>query len=290
VTASDNVGVVNVKLWGNGSVFATIPCSGTSCSGTEWWTTGPLPPAAYEVNAVATDIAGNQTVSATITIYKDAKTPVIRSGVSGGGTPPPPPAPALSASITSPASGATVSGTVTVNMSATNAQGSPNTFVLKLDNATTLSTQSVGGSTASFNWNTAGVGAGSHSLNLTVTDGAGRTASAAISVTVSTGTPGGGGGGDTTSPTVAITSPFNGDWTGNSIRVAVTGSDNVGLASIAVYGNASLVDTVPCSGTTCTGEVWWTTGPLPDGKHTITAVATDTAGNKTTSAPVVINK
>jgi hypothetical protein len=32
------------------------------------------------------------------------------------------------------------------------------------------------------------------------------------------------------------------------------------------------------------------TGSLPKGKHTITAVATDTAGNTTTSAPVTINK
>jgi len=34
----------------------------------------------------------------------------------------------------------------------------------------------------------------------------------------------------------------------------------------------------------------WLTGALPDGKHTITVVATDTAGNSTVSAPVVINK
>jgi hypothetical protein len=57
-----------------------------------------------------------------------------------------------------------------------------------------------------------------------------------------------------------------------------------------VFGNGSLVQTVPCSGTTCSAVVWWITGPLPSGKHTITATATDTAGNTTTSAPVIINK
>jgi hypothetical protein len=31
-------------------------------------------------------------------------------------------------------------------------------------------------------------------------------------------------------------------------------------------------------------------GTLPKGKHTLTAVATDAAGNRTTSAPITINK
>ena len=49
----------------------------------------------------------------------------------------------LTASITSPPNGATVSGTVTINMSAGNAQGGPTQFVLTLDNAATLASQSV---------------------------------------------------------------------------------------------------------------------------------------------------
>src|SRR5439155_11530256 len=86
-------------------------------------------------------------------------------------------APPLTASITSPVNGATVSGTATVSMAAGNAQGSPTQFVLKLDNATTLSSQSVSsGSTATYAWNTSSVTGGAHILSLTVTDGAGRTA------------------------------------------------------------------------------------------------------------------
>ena len=61
-------------------IFATIPCSGTTCSGTFLWITGPLPAAAYEVNAVAMDTAGNETISAKITIVKDATSPVKPSG------------------------------------------------------------------------------------------------------------------------------------------------------------------------------------------------------------------
>src|SRR5207244_3231912 len=94
------------------------------------------------------------------------------------------PPPALTASITSPAGGTTVSGTVTVTMAAGNAQGSPTQFQLQLDNATTLSTQSVTGSAPTCASNTSGVASGAHTLNLGVTDGAGRMATASVSVTV----------------------------------------------------------------------------------------------------------
>src|SRR5581483_11079390 len=113
------------------------------------------------------------------------------------------PPPALGAAITSPASGATVSGAVPVNMSATNTQGTPTQFVLKLDNTTTLSTQSIAsGSTASYSWDTAAVATGTHTLNLTVTDGAGRTAAASVTVTVDNAPP-------PPPLTAAITSPAN---------------------------------------------------------------------------------
>jgi hypothetical protein len=61
-------------------VFGTIPCSTTSCSGLITWITGPLPPAAYQVTAVAQDKAGNRTLSGSITIYKDGTSPLIASG------------------------------------------------------------------------------------------------------------------------------------------------------------------------------------------------------------------
>ena len=290
VAASDNAGLVSVKLWGNGGVFATVTCAGTTCSGNTGWLTGPLPPAAYQVHAVALDTAGNQTLSAPVTIFKDATSPLVPSGASGGTAPPPPPASTLGAAITSPVNGATVSGTsVGVTMTATNAQGSPTSFVLKVDNGATIFSQSVAGSTASATWNTTGLTNGTHTLNLTVTDGAGRTASATVSVTVSNVT--GGGGGDTTAPAVTITSPSNGAWTGNSIGVKASASDNIGVAMLTFYGNGSQFGQVKCTGTpTCLGEYWWLTGPLPSGKHTISVVATDTAGNTKTSAPVVINK
>ena len=280
-TASSSVGLTTLKVWGNGGVVATVTCSGASCTGDSWWVTGSLPPAAYQIQVVATDTAGKSTVSAPVTVNKDATSPVVPSGA-GGSTPPP----ALTASITSPANGATVSGASSgVSMAVSNALA-PTQFVLKLDNATTLYNQSVSGTTASTTWNTTTATNGPHTLNFTVTDAAGKTATASVSITVSNGT----GTGDTTPPTVAITSPPNGAWTGNSIDVHVSGTDNVAVATIKIYGDGKFVDQVTCGGASCSGVVWWLTGSLASGTHTITAVAADTSGNQTTTPPVTINK
>jgi hypothetical protein len=100
----------------------------------------------------------------------------------------------------------------------------------------------------------------------------------------------GGTGGDTTAPNVVITGPSNGAWTGNSIDVSASATDNVGLATLKFFGNGTQFAQVSCSGMSCASTQLWLTGPLRDGKHTITVVATDTAGNSTVSAPVVINK
>ncbi|HYE90108.1 MAG TPA: Ig-like domain-containing protein, partial [Terriglobales bacterium] len=195
--------------------------------------------------------------------------------------------PALTAAITSPANGATVMNTVTVNMSAGNAQGSPTQFVLKLDNGATLSSQSVAtGSTATYAWNTTTTTNGAHTLNLTVTDGAGRTATAVVSVTVNNGgTPPPG-----PAPTVSITSPANNVWIGNSVNIKASASSSAPLVNLKYYGNGGVFATVPCSGTTCTGDIWWVTGPLPNAKYMVQVVATDSAGGCTVSAAVALNK
>ena len=82
----------------------------------------------------------------------------------------------------------------------------------------------------------------------------------------------------------------SGAWTGNSIDIYVSAADNTAVASIKIYGDGSYVDQVTCGGATCSGVVWWLTGPLASGTHTITAVAVDTAGNQATTPPVTINK
>src|SRR5205085_10055100 len=97
--------------------------------------------------------------------------------------------------------------------------------------------------------------------------------------------------GDATPPTVAITSPGSGVWTGNSIRIDANASDNISVSSLKVYGNGGVVLTGSCTGAaTCTLSNWWTTGSLPAGAYQIQAVATDAAGNCAITPPVTINK
>ena len=89
---------------------------------------------------------------------------------------------------------------------------------------------------------------------------------------------------------MAITSPANGAWTGNSIDVMASATDNAALATLKFYGNGTQGAQVTCTGTSCTSTRWWRTGSLPSGTHRITVVATDTAGNQTASPSVGINK
>jgi hypothetical protein len=226
--ASSTAKLTKIELWGAGKVFATLPCSATSCTPAKIrWETGTLPNGAYLVNAVAYDEAGARATSAAITIYKNAKTPTYASG----------------------APTTTIAGTTT----------------------TTSGTTS-GGTTTSTSTTTSGE----------------TTTSEGISTSVVASPP----PGDSTAPTAAITSPASGTWTGNSLKVSMKGTDNVAMKTVTLYANGvpANAPVLACSGATCEGTVTWRSGTLPRGKHTLTAVAMDTAGNTTTSAPVTINK
>jgi hypothetical protein len=214
-SATDNAGLARIELWGGGRIFATFPCTTTTCSGTTWWITGPLPRGSYIVNAVAIDKVGNRTRSTPVTIIKDATSPTYASGAPASSTaaittPPPPPP---TTSPTSPPPTTTPTAPLPTTPTA-----------------------------------------------------------------------------DTIAPTAAITAPPSGTWTGNSLQVSMRGTDNITLRKLELYANGVLANTLACASATCSGTVTWISGLLPSGKHTLTAVATDASGNRTTSAPVIINK
>ncbi len=101
------------------------------------------------------------------------------SAPAGGTGPPPPPV----VSVTSPANGATVSGTVTISANATASAGMQG-VQFQVD-GTNLGNQVTGtGPTYSVSWDTTGVSNGSHTLTAIATDTQGNTASSSISVTV----------------------------------------------------------------------------------------------------------
>jgi hypothetical protein len=236
------------------------------------WDTAASGDGPHTLTGTVTDLAGQVAeASTTVTVAN-----------SGGGA-----GSALHAWFSAPADGATVRGAVEIAMGGS--AGGTSTYVLKLDDATTLSTQAVTGSNATFVWSSTSAADGPHTLDLTVTDGVGGTTTARIKVVVANGT--GGGGANTAPPAVTITSPQNGWWTGNSIRVTASATGSTGLATLKLYGNGIQFAVVSCGGTpSCGWDDWWPTAALSSGQHTITAVATDLAGNSTTSAPVTINK
>jgi hypothetical protein len=89
---------------------------------------------------------------------------------------------------------------------------------------------------------------------------------------------------DTTRPTVSITSPAAGAVTG-TVTLSANASDNVGVASVQFRVNGA---NVGAADTSAPYSTTWNTSSLAAGTYSITAVATDTSGNQTTSAAVSV--
>jgi len=175
-------------------------------------------------------------------------------------------------SITSPASGATLSGTVAVAASATDAVGV--TKVEFLLDGVLRSTDAA--SPYSWTWATTGASNGSHSLVAKAYDAAGNVGtSSTVSVTVNN---------DTTAPAVAIASPASGAVVSGTVAVAASATDAAGVTKVEF-----LLDGVLQSSDTASPWAWsWGTAGAANGSHTLTARAWDAAGNVGTSAPVAV--
>ncbi len=252
VTLSGTAGGSKTVTLSGGPSTYTVAVSGMSTAGTVIATIAA---------GVAQDAAGNLNTASTSTdnsVSFDATAPTL--------------------SITSPASGATVSGTITVTASASDNVGVVGVqFLLDGLNAAAELT----GAPYSVPWNTTTSSNGSHTITVVARDAAGnRTTSAGVTVTVSNGPPP-----DTTPPTVSITSPVSGATVSGTISVTASASDNVGVAGVqfqldGVNAGAEL--------TAAPYSVPWNTTGSSNGPHTITAVARDAAGNRTTSADVTV--
>lgn len=116
---------------------------------------------------------------------------------------------------------------------------------------------------------------GAHTLTTRARDSAGHvTTSAPVEVTVV----------DTTAPTVAITAPAAGASVIGTVVVAASASDAGGVAEVAFLLDGTAIATDAAA----PYFVAWDTVPVAAGPHVLTARATDSAGNATTSAPVAI--
>jgi len=159
-SASDNVGVTSVGFYVNGVLQGTD----TSAPYTWSWNTSSLASGTYTLTSRAYDAAGNvgESSAVTVAVVNDAAAPTV--------------------ALTSPAGGATLSGTVTVAASA-----SDNVGVSRVEfyaNGTLLSASNI--APYSYSWNTASVANGSYTLQARAYDSTGNVGqSSAITVSVS---------------------------------------------------------------------------------------------------------
>jgi len=87
---------------------------------------------------------------------------------------------------------------------------------------------------------------------------------------------------DVTPPTVSISSPADGLQTYGPVQVTVEAADDRGIDSVKLQVDGITVDT----DSTAPYALNWNATDV--GSHTLTAVATDTSGNTTTSVPVTV--
>jgi len=91
---------------------------------------------------------------------------------------------------------------------------------------------------------------------------------------------------DTTPPTITLTAPAPGSSVLGSVTVSANASDNVGVAGVQFKLDGANLGTEDTSNPYSTS---WNTTTVSNGSHTLTAVARDTAGNRATSAQVMVN-
>lgn len=179
-------------------------------------------------------------------------------------------------SITSPSSGSNVSGTVTIQVSATDNVGV--TQVSVAVDGSLLATAT----TAPYNviWNTSAVAPGTHTITATARDAAGNSSSVSTQVGINAAPSG-----DVTAPSLNITSPGGGSsfTVGATVSIGVSASDNVGVSSVGFSVDGTLQNTLAAA----PYNFSWNTTTVASGTHTLTATAKDAAGNTSSSSIMV---
>ncbi len=261
IQETDNVGTVAVELYLDGGLYATD----TSVPYAFAWDTGQAENGVHTLQAVARDAAGNSGYSDIVTVAVNNTTADL--------TPP-------EVLITSPADSAFVSGTITVSVSASDNVGV--TLVELYVDGGFQATDST--APFSFEMDTTGMGDGSHTLQVRAYDAAGNAAaSASVSVAVENTAA------DTSSPTVTIVSPADGDTVSKLVKISVKAVDDIQVIQLDLLIDGALERATTCAASVCEVQIPWNTRQVAPGRHTFEAVATDAAGNSARCTPVVVD-
>lgn len=182
--------------------------------------------------------------------------------------------------ISAPLGGSTVSGLTGVDVGA-----SDNVGVTRIElrvNGSTIATDTV--SPYQFSWDTTTLSNGTATVVAYAFDAAGNSqASTSVSVNVANATK---SVVDTTPPVVTINNPVSGNKVSGTVSISVAASDNFGAAGVkqSLYINGALTATATGGNLSYN----WNTRKMASGSYTITAAATDAAGNKSSTSVQVL--
>ena len=241
-----------VKLYDGATLLGSVTANG---SGAWSFTTAALSNGTHSLTATATDAAGNTGVASTaLSVTVDTTAPV---------------APAITSFSTD--TGTIGDGITNDNTLTLTGTAEASSTVKLYDGATLLGSATANGSGA-WSFTTAALTNGTHSLTATATDAAGNTgvASTALSVTV-----------DTTAPVAPAITSFStdsgtiGDGITNDNTLTLTGTAEAS-STVKLYDGATLLGSATANGS---GAWSFTTAALTNGTHSLTATATDAAGN-----------
>lgn len=182
-------------------------------------------------------------------------------------------------SLTAPAGGASVSGTVWVRATASDNVGVARVEFLIDGNL-------VGSDSAApyeYEWNTSTATNGTHTLSAKAYDTAGNAGTATpVTVTVT------GGRVDTTPPTVAFSFPSNNAVLSGSVTLTATASDDSEVARVEFFLDGNSLGVGVASLQAGPYAYTWNTTSATPGSHTLYAKAWDVAGNTATTSNVVV--
>lgn len=168
-------------------------------------------------------------------------------------------------SLTAPANGATVSGLVTVDVSASDNVGvsKVNLFVNGVQLASDITAP------YGFSWDSTTAANGSVTLTAYAYDAAGNSASSSISVNVANATL------STVAPVVTISNPGNGAKVSGMVNINASASDAVAISKLSLFIDGSFMT----SSNGATLSYKWNARKVSTGTHTIQVTARDAAGN-----------
>ncbi len=178
-------------------------------------------------------------------------------------------------SMTSPVANQVLNGTVNIAVLAKDNVGISKVEYY-LDSGANVAFGTSTTSPFGYTWDTSKVSSGDHILRAIAYDNAGNKSTEASTIVKVA---------DQIKPEVAITNPTGGDISGNK-EVIIAATDNVSVSKVEVKLDDSAVLTTL---TQAPYSFMWDTKNIPDGKHIITAYASDTQGNVGVSQPITLN-